>query len=176
LGFLFGAGSLLRQRTLSDDLRDRRSVRNRVVSQSLLRQRTLSDGRELGRGLDHFRGLNRFFASEPFPTVVSRIFGDPPVCSLNRFFASEPFPTLAAPASSVTVSLRLNRFFASEPFPTNAQSNSQATGGQGLNRFFASELFPTTGHRGWRASSTSPSQSLLRQRTLSDPPACTLWR
>jgi hypothetical protein len=84
-----------------------------------------------------------------------------PLC-LNRFFASELFPTdnrgkgwcLTLLTSQSLLRQRtlsdcwagsLNRFFASEPFPTGSRFNLAPP--TRLNRFFASELFPTPVHR-----------------------------
>jgi len=84
--------SLLRQRTLSDT-GGQGGIGLGGKSQSLLRQRTLSDVITAALALSDLYGLNRFFASEPFPTLVGVVPVDGTDIRLNRFFASEPFPT-----------------------------------------------------------------------------------
>jgi len=111
--------SLLRQRTLSDISSATPVTMLSGRSQSLLRQRTLSDFDEGSAKLTYLRvsiasspansfrqellafgekfpeGLNRFFASELFPTHRHGVGGDAHRgrMGLNRFFASELFPT-----------------------------------------------------------------------------------
>ena len=160
----FSSQSLLRQRTLSDSMSINSTANPTLVS---IASSPANPFRQSKPSRDHCQGGVSIASSPAKPFQPCRVPSTRSIVPcLNRFFASEPFPTF----SGKSVRNRdgsLNRFFASEPFPTNkvwdnfayAQLSQSLLRQRTLsNPFTVNLLLPAT----------LLSQSLLRQRTLSN--------